>query len=46
MVQPAEQEKVESTNSSEVEAEQEECNMVTRRTMMIDRFIPSTHPTA
>ena len=46
MVQPTEQEKVESTNFSEVEAEQEEGNMVTRRTMAIDRFIPSAHPAA
>ena len=40
MVQPAEQAEVESINSLKVEAEQEEGNIVTRRTMMIDWFIP------
>ena len=44
MVQPAEQAEVESINSLEVEAEHEEGNMVTRRTMMIYRFIPSAYP--
>ena len=41
MVQPAEQVEVESINSSEVEAEQEKGNMVTKRTMAIERFISS-----
>ena len=44
VVQPAEQAEVESINSLEVEAEHEEGNMVTRRTMMIYRFIPSAYP--
>ena len=46
LVQPAEQAEVESINFSEVEAEQEEGNMVNRRTMTMERFIPSTHPSA
>ena len=40
VVQPAKQAKAKSINSSEVEAEQDEGNMVTKRTMTIDRFIP------
>ena len=44
LVQLAKQAEVESINFSEVEAEQEEGNMVNRRTMTMERFIPSTHP--
>lgn len=46
MVQPAKQAEVKSINSSKVEAEQEEGNMVTKRTMTIERFIPSARPSA
>ena len=46
VVQPTEQAKVESINSSEVKAEQEEGNMVTRRTMTMERFIPSARLSA
>ena len=46
VVQPAEQAEAKSINSLEVEAEQEEGNMVTRRTMTIYRFIPGAYPAA
>lgn len=46
MVQPTKQIEVELINSFEVEAEQEEGNMVTRRTMTMERFIPSADPSA
>ena len=46
VVQPAEQAEVESINSSEVKAEQEKGNMVTRRTMTMERFTPSACPSA
>lgn len=46
MVQLAEQAEVELVNSFEVEAEQEEGDMMTKRTMMMERFIPSAHPSA
>ena len=45
-VQLAEQVEVESINSFEVEADQEKGNMVTRRTMTMERFIPSARPLA
>ena len=40
VVQPTEQVEAELINFLEVEPEKEEGNMVTRRTMTIDRFIP------
>ena len=44
VIQLAEQVEVKVINSSEIEAEQEEGNMVTRRTMTMERFIPSARP--
>lgn len=44
-VQLADQAEVESVNSSEVEAEQAEGEMVIRRTMVVDQFLPGGHPT-
>ena len=46
VIQPAEQAEAESINYLEVEDEQEEGNMVTRRTMTIYRFIPGAYPAA
>lgn len=46
MVQLAEQAEVESINSFEVKAKQEEGNMVTKRTMTMEKFIPRARPSA
>ena len=46
VVQSVEQAEVKSINSFEVEAKQEEGNIVTKRKMTIERLIPSEHPSA
>lgn len=45
IVQPADQAKFESINSSEAEAEQVEGEMVIQRIMIVDRFLPGRLPT-